>query len=216
MARKKKLAQSLAALLLVLAPSVASAKSGSKKKRHSEPVMTGALVPLSKLRSDPLPRPSGNLVVLPVNFPSERVEVNIYNPDGSFNEASLEQLYHAFRCKRTGTEKPIDPHLFEILSIVYDHYGKPLELVSGFRNQEHTSSFHFHGSASDIRIAGVDEKELHTFATSLDVGGMGIGRYPRAKFVHIDVRPEPSYRWTDRSPPGGDGGRKKKSKRRNA
>ena len=212
MARKKKLAQSLVALLLALSPAVASAKG--KKKRHSEPVMTGALVPLGKLRSEPLPRPSGNLVILPVNFPSERVEVNIYNPDGSFNEASLDQLYHAFRCKRTGTEKPIDPHLFEILSIIHDHYGKPLELVSGFRNQEHTSSFHFHGSASDIRIVGVDEKELHAYVTSLDVGGMGIGRYPRAHFVHVDVRPEPSFRWVDYSPPGSsDMGQPKDRKR---
>jgi uncharacterized protein YcbK (DUF882 family) len=214
----------LLALLLALgAPVVAHAgkdsKSGksSKKKHHSEPVLTGALVPLSRLRSEPLPRPSGNLVVEPVNFGGERVEVNIYNPDGSFNEESLDKLYHAWRCRRTGTEKPIDPHLFELLSIIHDHFGKPLQLVSGFRNQEHTSSFHFHGSASDIRIAGVDDRELHEFATSLDVGGMGIGKYPRAHFVHVDVRPEPSYRWTDRSPPGENMGHKKKSKKhRNA
>ena len=31
---------------------------------------------------------------------------------------------------------------------------------------------------------------------------MGIGIYPRAGFVHVDIRPEPSYRWTDYSPPG--------------
>jgi hypothetical protein len=31
---------------------------------------------------------------------------------------------------------------------------------------------------------------------------MGIGLYPRAGFVHVDIRPEASYRWTDYSPPG--------------
>ena len=105
-----------------------------------------------------------------------------------------------WRCKRTATEKAIEPRLYEMLSRIYDHFHKRIELVSGFRNQKRLSSFHFHGSASDIRIAGVDEKVLHEYATSLDVGGMGIGRYPRAHFVHVDVRPEPSYRWTDRSP----------------
>ena len=175
-------------------------------------------MPLARLRSEPLPRPSGNLKIVSVNFRDETLEVNIYNADGSFNEESLEKLYHLWRCKRTGTEKPINPHLFEILSLIYDHFEAPLELVSGFRNQEHTSSFHFHGSASDIRVQGVDADTLHAFATTLDAGGMGIGRYPRAHFVHVDVRPEPSYRWVDRSPPGENMGHKKKkgSKRHNA
>ena len=89
-----------------------------------------------------------------------------------------------------------------MLSRIYDHFGKRIELVSGFRNQKRTSSFHFHGSASDIRIPGVSDKVLHKFVQSLDTGGMGIGIYPRAGFVHVDIRPEPSYRWTDYAPPG--------------
>jgi uncharacterized protein YcbK (DUF882 family) len=213
----KKIAPGIAVVVaaaLLASPSTALAGHGKKKKRHSEPVLSGSLVPLGKLRTEPLPRPSGHLEVEPVNFAGERVVVDLYNPDGSFNEDALDKLYHAWRCRRTGTEKPIDPHLFELLSIVEDHFGKPIQLVSGFRNQEHTSSFHFHGSASDIRIAGVDEKVLHEYATTLDTGGMGIGRYPRAHFVHVDVRPEASYRWTDRSPPGENMGHKKKSKKR--
>ena len=30
---------------------------------------------------------------------------------------------------------------------------------------------------------------------------MGIGLYPRGQFVHIDVRPLPSYRWIDNARP---------------
>jgi hypothetical protein len=26
---------------------------------------------------------------------------------------------------------------------------------------------------------------------------MGVGLYPRSEFVHVDVRPLPSYRWID-------------------
>ena len=35
---------------------------------------------------------------------------------------------------------------------------------------------------------------------SLDPGGMGIGIYPRAGFVHVDVRAAPSARWIDNAP----------------
>jgi uncharacterized protein YcbK (DUF882 family) len=196
------------------AQSSKSSKSKKSKSKRGESEFSGHLVPLGQLRAEPLPRPSGNIKIVNINFRSETLEVNIYNPDGSFNEEALDQLNHFWRCKRTGTEKPINAHLFELLSHIYDHFQSPIELVSGFRNQEHTTSFHFHGSASDIRVQGVEPDDVLAFAQSLDAGGMGIGRYPRAHFVHIDVRPEPSYRWTDRSPPGGDSGKSKKSKKR--
>ena len=149
----------------------------------------------------PAAKPSGRVVLTGINF-NEQLDVNIYKADGSYDPDALDALNHAFRCRRTGTEKAIDPKLFEMLSRIYDKFEKPLELVSGFRNQERVTSFHFHGSASDIRIKGVSERVLHKFVTSLDAGGMGIGLYPRAGFVHVDIRPEASYRWTDNSPPG--------------
>jgi len=107
------------------------------------------------------------------------------------------------RCRRTETEKPMDPQLLMLLSHVYDHFGrKPLEIVSGYRNQRKQTSNHFKGTASDIRIAGVPPKKIRAFAETLDGGGMGIGIYPRGGFVHIDVRPPPSFRWVDYSSPG--------------
>ena len=52
---------------------------------------------------------------------------------------------------------------------------------------------------------------------SLDTGGMGLGIYPRAGFVHVDMRPEASYRWVDYSPPGsGDMGRPKSKRSKKA
>jgi uncharacterized protein YcbK (DUF882 family) len=178
-----------------------ASKSAHKKKRHSHPVLSGRLASLDELRDEPLDKPSGHIELYAVNF-GETLAVDLYNEDGSFNQDALDQLNHFWRCKRTNTEKAIDPKLYEMLSRIYDHFDKRLELVSGFRNQKRTSSFHFHGSASDIRIAGVNDKVLHKYVTSLDTGGMGIGIYPRAGFIHVDIRPEPSYRWTDYSPPG--------------
>lgn len=173
-----------------------------KRKKHARgPVFQGRLATLAELRDEPLDKPSGRISLYAVNF-RESLDVNIYNEDGSFNEDALDQLNHLWRCKRTDTEKSINPRLYEMLSRIYDHFGRRIELVSGFRNQKRTSSFHFHGSASDIRIPGISDKELRDYAASLDVGGMGIGIYPRAGFIHVDIRPEPSYRWTDYSPPG--------------
>jgi uncharacterized protein YcbK (DUF882 family) len=188
----------LLALIFLAGPALAAPK---KKKRSKVPAFAGQLARSDELRSEPAERPSGHVVLTAVNF-QERVDVQIYDDKGDFDPDALDELNHLFRCRRTGTEKAIEPKLFETLSRIYDHFKKPMELVSGFRNQERVTSFHFHGSASDIRIPGVSERELHKFVTSLDAGGMGIGLYPRAGFVHVDIRPEASFRWTDYSPPG--------------
>jgi hypothetical protein len=63
--------------------------------------------------------------------------------------------------------------------------------------------------ASDIRISGVSIKQIKAYAETLDRGGMGIGIYPVSGFVHIDVRPPPSFRWTDYSPPNSNAAEKR-------
>ncbi len=193
-------------------PEHAAPVKKSRRKHARGPVFSGRLASAGELRDEPLEKPSGHIELYAVNF-RESLEVDLYNEDGSFNEDALDQLNHLWRCKRTDTEKAINPRLFEMLSRVFDHFGRRIELVSGFRNQKHVTSFHFHGSASDIRIPGISDKELQKFVQSLDVGGMGIGIYPRAGFIHVDIRPEPSYRWVDYSPPGSsEMGQRKKSK----
>jgi uncharacterized protein YcbK (DUF882 family) len=180
-----------------------------KSNHHGR--FAGHVVPDERLRTAPLPRPSGNLAMVSLNNPNEDpVKVNIYNPDGSYNVDALEQLNHILRCRRTDTETDMDPQLLTMLSHIYDHFGsKPLEIVSGYRNQRKQTSNHFKGRASDIRIAGVSPKKIEAFAETLDRGGMGIGIYPRSQFVHIDVRSPPSYRWTDWSPPGSNANEKR-------
>jgi uncharacterized protein YcbK (DUF882 family) len=188
-----------------------SKKRAARKRSH--PIFSGYLVRDDQLRTEPLPRPSGKLKLYSVNF-HETLEVELYDEQGMLREDSLDALNHFWRCRRTGTEKPINPHLFEVLSIIQDHFeGRTIELVSGFRNQERTTSYHFHGSASDIKVAGVSDRELHKFVSTLDTGNMGLGLYPRAGFIHVDVRPD-SYRWVDWSPPGNDMGHPKKSRKR--
>jgi uncharacterized protein YcbK (DUF882 family) len=182
------------------APTAPAKKKG--KRRARTPVFSGFQVPLSKIRTEPVPKPSGHLKIYSVNW-REGVDVSLYNEDGSFNEDAVDQLTHLFRCKKSGTERPIDPHLFEILSTVQDHFkGRTLHLVSGFRNTEKTGSYHFHGTASDLQVPGISNKELHAYVASLDTGNMGLGIYPRSGFIHVDIRPDRSYRWVDYSAPG--------------
>ena len=167
-----------------------------RKPRKGAKLM-GAVVPDERLRAAPPPRPSGNIHIY-VLATHESLRVNIYNEDGSYNIEALQAASHLLRCKRTGAEKEIEPRLFTVLSTIYDHFGeRRLEVVSGYRNQRRTTSYHFRGSASDIRIDGVRIQKIRDYADSLDAGGMGVGLYPRAGFVHVDVRPLPSYRWID-------------------
>ena len=116
-------------------------------------------MPEGALRKDPLGMPSGDLELRMLGL-DESVKVNIYNEDGSYNVEALRSLDHVLRCRRTDDEKPIEPRLFTILSHVYDHFGgKPIDIVSGYRNQRKTTSNHYKGTATDIRIAGRDPQE---------------------------------------------------------
>jgi uncharacterized protein YcbK (DUF882 family) len=209
----------LATALVVPAPGegggdAIAKKKRSKKGKKKDRYFSGHGVEKEELRTDAVPKPSGDLWLYSPNF-REEVKVNIYDSKGGFNEEALAELDHIFRCKRTGEQRAVDPRLYETVSVIQDHFGKRIELVSGFRFQENETSRHFHASASDIRIEGVSIRELYEYAESLDTGGMGIGIYPRAGFVHVDWRApgEPSYRWTDRSPPERDSGGKRPSHR---
>ena len=154
------------------------------------------------LRSEPAPKPSGNIKIYSLNT-REELEVNIYTEDGDFDDAALAALDHLFRCWRSGRERAIDPRLYEILSSIYDHFGTRIDLTSGFRYYERHSSRHNNGAAADISIPGVSVRSLYEFTSSLDPGGMGVGLYPRSGFIHVDFRAPgaPSYRWTDYSGP---------------
>lgn len=187
-----------------------------KRRCRWVPRFSGHGVAKRKLRDEPLPEPSGEVWVYAVNF-REEVKVDLYDDDGELDPTALAQLDDLFRCRRTGEERAVDPRLYEVLSIIYDHFGqRRIELISGFRNQPNQGSRHFHASAMDIRVPGVSARKLYRFATSLDKGGMGIGLYPTSGFVHVDWRApgEKSYRWTDYSGPGQKSNKRRRRRRR--
>ena len=187
-------------------PSVAGAGAGDRgkpartgKKRARRGGIIGWVVSDSELRISPPPRPSGNIRIYSINY-KEELQTNIYNSDGSYSVPAAKEIAYLFRCRRTGEQHDIDPRLLTILSHVNDRYGgRPIELLSGYRFQRRTTSNHFHGTAADIRVEGVRPRDVRAFVSSLDAGGMGVGFYPRVGFVHVDVRPAPSFRWIDNS-----------------
>jgi uncharacterized protein YcbK (DUF882 family) len=184
-------------------------RSTAKRRKARNKRVQGHVVHEQHLRRRAPPPPSGNLYLhRPIE--GDSLKVNIFNPDGSYNERAIKAASHMLRCRRSSTEKPMEPRLLAILSHVFDHFGeRRIDIVSGFRNQRKTSSYHYKGSASDIRVDGVSAKRLKDYVESLDSGGLGIGIYPITGFVHIDVRPPPSYRWIDYSKSNPDAEQKK-------
>lgn len=189
-------------------------KARMKKKCSFVKEFQGHGVRLAGLPTAPLERPSGNLWLKSDNL-REEVKVQIYKDDGSYDEAALAKLDEIFRCKRTQEVRAMDPRLYDHLARISDYFGgKQIEVVSGFRFNERTSSRHHHASAMDIRIRGESIRSMYAFAESLDRGELGIGIYPRSGFIHVDYRApgEHSYRWTDYSGPGSSEARRHKKR----
>lgn len=184
-----------------------------KRKCKRVAVFQGHGASKSTLRTEDLEKPSGNIWLYAENL-AEEAKVNIYKADGTYDDAALAKLDELFRCRQTGEVRAVRPELYEQLSRISDHFGgdKRVELISGFRFAERSSSRHFHASAMDIRIKGISIREMYKYAESLDAGNMGIGLYPTSNFIHVDFRApgEPSYRWTDWSGHSKGGGKKAK------
>lgn len=98
-----------------------------------------------------------------------------------------------FDCKGAGccNSTKISKQLITYLQLIRNHFGKPVKINSGYRCQKHNSavggakaSKHTLGQAADIRIDGVEPKEVAKYAES--IGIKGIGLYD--SFVHIDTR----------------------------
>jgi uncharacterized protein YcbK (DUF882 family) len=105
------------------------------------------------------------------------------------------------RDHRTDEIKPIDPQLLDLLYAISGELecSHPFDVISAYRSPttnaylrfmdrrvaEH--SFHMDGKAIDLRIPGWASQTVRRVAVDLRLGG--VGYYPRANFVHVDVGP---------------------------
>lgn len=108
-----------------------------------------------------------------------------------------------FACKGAGccSTVEIDDDLVKYLQMIRDHFGKPVNINSGYRCPTHNKriggapgSYHAKGMAADISVNGVAPAEVAKYAES--IGVKGIGLYETAKdgyFVHVDTRTTKSF-----------------------
>lgn len=123
--------------------------------------------------------------------------VSPFNADGEGDPAAFAQLREFMRCRRTGHTMDMSPELLLLLMRISAQFdGAELQVISAHRAVDGVvtseRSQHGKGTASDIRIAGVDVEQLAQVAHEQGAGGVGI--YTRSRFVHVDVREEP-FAW---------------------
>jgi len=123
---------------------------------------------------------------------------DVYVPD------ALDQLNHFLRDHYTDDVNQYDPAEFDLLHNVLTRLNKTsttINVLCGYRTEETNEylrslapttgvaehSQHILAKAIDIRVPGVQTARLRDAAMSLQAGG--VGYYPRAQFVHVDVGP---------------------------
>ena len=128
----------------------------------------------------------------------EKISLSYFERGGYVAEA-LQDINYLLRDHRTGDVYAMDPVLIDLLYDLKNVLGtqKPLQVISGYRspktnaalhnksNGVATKSLHMLGKAIDIRIEGIDAKNIQGAAISLARGG--VGYYPSSNFVHIDT-----------------------------
>ena len=122
-----------------------------------------------------------------------------YCRHGKYDPEALEKISYILRDHRTGDIKTIDSQLLDLLYTIglKTKSNSPFHVISGYRSYATNSmlrrkrngiaskSLHMYGKAIDIRIPGYSTRRLREVA--IQVQGGGVGYYPKADFVHVDV-----------------------------
>ena len=123
----------------------------------------------------------------------------VYFANGRYVPAAMAEAMRVLRDWRNGEERVMDPRLFDALHAIQGRLetNQPFQIISGYRSPRTnamlharssgvaSNSQHTQGKAVDVRIQGVDLRNLHKAA--LDVSAGGVGFYPTSNFVHVDV-----------------------------
>jgi uncharacterized protein YcbK (DUF882 family) len=124
-----------------------------------------------------------------------------YFENGAYVAEALAEAMRVLRDWRNGEEHVMDPRLFDALHGINARLetDAPFQIISGYRSPETNAMLHERsagvashsqhtlGKASDVRIEGVDLRNLHRAALNVAAGGVGF--YPTSNFVHVDVGP---------------------------
>jgi uncharacterized protein YcbK (DUF882 family) len=127
----------------------------------------------------------------------------VYRIGDTYIPEALDQLNNFLRDSHNQEVSYFDPRTFDLLHTMLAKVGKAngaIDVLSGYRSQETNDmlresgttnaaehSQHIVAKAVDLRVAGVAAPVLRDAAKSLEAGG--VGYYPAAQFVHVDVGP---------------------------
>ena len=128
----------------------------------------------------------------------ERLDVEYFR-DGAYLPEAMARIEGLLKDFRNGEKHAIDPKLMDYLVDVAAQVGKPaaFSVISGYRSPETNErlherssgvsqhSLHMQGRAIDVRLNGVDCKDLAVRAEELKQGG--VGYYRASNFVHLDT-----------------------------
>ena len=119
--------------------------------------------------------------------------------EGQYIPEELAAINHVLRDHRTDTVASIDKRLLNQLSVLQHNinYNGHIHVISGYRSPktnarlQHTStgvakrSLHMQGRAIDLRLPGIELKQLRQVALAMHAGG--VGYYPKSDFIHLDT-----------------------------
>lgn len=122
-----------------------------------------------------------------------------YWENGAYVSDALAAVNHLLRDYRNNEVHVIEPRLLDLLTLLHGKLEScaPFEVISGYRSpatnamlhaESHgvaAKSLHMQGMAIDIRLADRALDVLHATARDMRLGG--VGYYPAADFVHVDV-----------------------------
>ena len=130
---------------------------------------------------------------------NQHLEV-VYRVGDRYLPEAMQELEDFLGDFRTGSTKPFDPRLFDLLVDLTKAAGKPdaeINILSAYRSPESNAflrrassgvakrSLHMQAEAMDIRVPDVKTSQLRKLAMNMKRGG--VGYYPRSNFVHVDV-----------------------------
>ena len=146
----------------------------------------------------PLTDPPEKTVALYNTHTGESINA-VYWFRGQYLPEAMSAVDRVLRDHRTDEIKPIDPQLLDLLHAISEELecSHPFYVISAYRSPttnaflrfmsrrvaEH--SLHMDGKAIDLRLPGWASHTVKRVAVELRMGG--VGYYPRANFVHVDV-----------------------------
>lgn len=118
---------------------------------------------------------------------------------GQYDQQGLDELDHLLRDHRSGESTLISRTLLEDIHTLQQLFkpNQAIEIISGYRSPKTNEklraighgvakrSLHMQGKAIDIRIPGINLRQVRKAALALKSGG--VGYYPKSGFIHLDV-----------------------------